>query len=222
MRKIGIYVSDRVEMREKMKTLLLMKHAESGWENKQQGDWFRPLTDYGQMEAFQIGKLLSAENQIPDLILASSAVRAVQTAKMVIHALDCACPLHSLDDLYLAEMEFYIQEIHKSPNRVKTLLVVGHDPNLSRLLKVLTEKEQAIPSDSLAVVSVAINSWNEFRYDVQGDLVEMMKGNLPLPSYQDCEALAELLPAAWRNPDFPAFPGQFYSTRPVRHAHPES
>ena len=135
-----------------MKTLLLMKHADSEPKNKLHDDWFRPLTDHGQKEALQIGKMLAAENLVPDLILTSSAVRAEQTAKIIIDALDQSCDLHSLDELYLAENEDYYQIIQKSPNRAKTLLVVGHNPHLSRLLTVMIEKEQAIPSASIAVV----------------------------------------------------------------------
>ena len=199
-----------------MKTILLTKHAECGRANQPQSDWYRPLTDYGQVEASQMGKLLVAENRQPDLILTSSAVRAEQTAAIIRNELGHACDLHSLDELYLAEMEAYFQEIQKTADAVNTLLVVGHAPHLDRLFKVVVETDQAIPAAALAQVCVSIDAWEEFGYDVQGHLVKMMTVNHSLPIFQDCGAIAGLQPAYWKNPEFPVFPGEYLAIKPPK------
>jgi phosphohistidine phosphatase len=174
-----------------MKTLLLMKHAESDRDHKLQGDWFRPLSEPGKMDAYQMGELLIDKNLVPDLILTSSAVRAYETASIAANAFYHHVNLRNLDSLYLAEMEVYYQEIQRVPNKVKNLLVVGHGPNLDRILQVMIEKVEFIPFSAVAYVTVSIDSWKDFRYDVQGDLVELIKVDSRLPLVKDHASMAE-------------------------------
>ena len=173
-----------------MKTLLLMKHAESSWVNNLQDDWYRPLSENGIMHAFDFGELLTIQNLVPDLILASSAVRTHQTAKIVSNRFDRPCKLLSLDNLYLAEMEVYFQEIQRVPDTVRTLLVVGHCPSLNRILQVITERIEAIPISGAAHVMVGINSWKDFKYDVQGELVDLIKVTPPFQFFKNYRVVA--------------------------------
>jgi phosphohistidine phosphatase len=173
-----------------MKTLLLMKHAESIRINKQQDDWYRPLSENGIMDAYLMGELLVAENLVPDLILTSSAVRAHQTARIIANVLDHPCDLCRLDNLYMAEMGAYFNEIQRLPDKINHLLVIGHSPSLNRILQVVTEIVAPIPFSSVAYVNVSINAWKDFRYDVQGDLVRMF--NVDQIPIKDCGEMARV------------------------------
>jgi phosphohistidine phosphatase len=179
-----------------MKTLLLMTHGESTRENKLQDDWYRALSSRGKMEAFQIGELLVDKNLIPDLILASSAVRAQQTARIVEQSFPHCCDLYCQDNLYLAEMEVYFQEIQKLPDRVKNLMVVGHNPALDRIRQVITETFEPFPPSAAAYVAVSINSWKDFKYDVQGDLLELIRAQPTFLSYKTGRAMAAVAASA--------------------------
>jgi len=66
-----------------MKTLLLMRHAKSSWDNSELADFDRPLNGRGRQDAPRIGQLLAHEDLTPDLIITSAARRAATTAELV-------------------------------------------------------------------------------------------------------------------------------------------
>ena len=65
------------------RTLILIRHAKSSWNNPLHSDFDRPLNERGNHDAPLMGKKLKLLNIIPDLIVASSAKRTRQTAKLI-------------------------------------------------------------------------------------------------------------------------------------------
>ena len=65
-----------------------MRHAKSSWDNPGLNDSERPLNKRGEKNAQFMGKLLKKMDEIPDLIISSSAVRAYKTAKKVAKKID--------------------------------------------------------------------------------------------------------------------------------------
>src|SRR2546423_519910 len=65
------------------KRLVLVRHAKSSWSNPLQSDYERPLNERGMRDAPEMGKRLKKAEIIPDLIIASTAKRAAETAKKV-------------------------------------------------------------------------------------------------------------------------------------------
>ena len=66
-----------------MKTLLALRHAKSSWGNANLTDFERPLNKRGQRDAPRMGELLKERDLTPDLIITSSAERALATAEAV-------------------------------------------------------------------------------------------------------------------------------------------
>ncbi len=64
-----------------MKTLYLVRHAKSSWEQPELSDLERPLNKRGKKDAPFMGSLLKKKNEIPELIISSPAKRASSTAK---------------------------------------------------------------------------------------------------------------------------------------------
>ena len=60
--------------------IILIRHAKSSWNDPTQSDFDRPLNDRGEIDAPEMGKRLKAAGIVPDLIIASTAKRAQQTA----------------------------------------------------------------------------------------------------------------------------------------------
>ena len=56
-----------------MKTLLLLRHAKSSWKDSSIDDHERGLKRRGKKEARKIGRLVAAENLMPDAIVSSVA-----------------------------------------------------------------------------------------------------------------------------------------------------
>jgi phosphohistidine phosphatase len=59
-----------------MKTLFLIRHAKSSWDDTALRDKDRPLDDRGKRDAPKMGKRLAKRDVKPDLILSSPAIRA--------------------------------------------------------------------------------------------------------------------------------------------------
>ena len=156
-----------------MKTILLMRHAKSSWESKNQDDWERPLSKRGRKNAGQIGELLKDEKLIPDLILASSAVRVHQTMDIVMDEIHFRGDYYSLNRLYMAEVEVYAQEIQRLNDDTATVLVIGHSPSLDVFLQMVTGKVESLPTSAVAYLTFAIDSWAEFKLEARGELVNL-------------------------------------------------
>jgi len=69
-----------------MKTLLLLRHAKSDWNDSSLKDFDRPLATRGERDAPRIGKALRKRGQLPDLIISSPAARAKATIEAVAKA----------------------------------------------------------------------------------------------------------------------------------------
>ena len=59
-----------------MKTLLILRHAKSGWDVPNIADHDRPLTERGKKDAKRIGQLLLERGLVPDQMISSTAKRA--------------------------------------------------------------------------------------------------------------------------------------------------
>jgi phosphohistidine phosphatase len=74
-----------------MKTLLLLRHAKSDWDDISLDDHERPLNPRGLKAAPRMGQLMRDLDMIPALCLSSTAVRSRDTATLAIDALVTTC-----------------------------------------------------------------------------------------------------------------------------------
>ncbi len=158
-----------------MKTLLLLRHAKSSWKEAGQADHSRPLNKRGLRDAPRIGALLGTQKIEPELIVSSSAVRALLTAEAVAEALDIEIPLIKEDALYLASSSAYIQCARYVDQGVQSILMVGHNPGISDLLFTLTGCDDPMPTAALAQIEFPIDDWKELSLETQGNLVDLWR-----------------------------------------------
>ena len=62
-----------------MKTLYLLRHAKSSWDDPLQSDHARPLNKHGRAAAPLIATWLASRGHVPDTVLCSSAARTRET-----------------------------------------------------------------------------------------------------------------------------------------------
>ncbi|MHB8968983.1 MAG: SixA phosphatase family protein [Pirellulaceae bacterium] len=162
-----------------MKTLLILRHAKSSWQDEQIPDHDRPLNKRGKRDAPRIGERLQQANLQPDLIISSTAKRARKTATHV--AKPCGYPGHiELDGtLYLAPPESYLVAIHKIDDQVRCALVVGHNPGLEQLLALLTGHNAHLPTAALAHVQLEIEAWHDVNSQTRGVLIDLWQPDEP-------------------------------------------
>lgn len=158
-----------------MKTLLMLRHAKSSWSDAMLPDYERPLNKRGKQDAPRMGKLLRAEDLVPDLIITSSAVRAVATAAAVAEACGYEHDLQETRKLYHADPETYIDVLNDVPDRCELVMIVGHNPGLEDLLEDLTDEWERLPTASLAQITLPIESWRDLIDDTPGKLVQVWR-----------------------------------------------
>ncbi len=113
-----------------VRTLLLLRHAKAESRDRG-GDHARPLTDQGRRDAGGVGQWLAEHDLVPDLVLCSDAVRAVQTWESVAARLPRVVPVREAPCLYDASASSVVNLVAEAPDDVRTLLVVGHEPATS-------------------------------------------------------------------------------------------
>lgn len=144
-----------------MKTLLLLRHAKSSWDNPRLADFERPLNGRGRADAPRMAALIHKEELEPDVIITSAAKRALATAQAVAEACSEQPLLRATRDLYMGDAEDYLACLGEVPETVSIVLLVGHNPGLEELLEELTGKWERLPTAALAVISLPANTWAE-------------------------------------------------------------
>lgn len=158
-----------------MKTILLMRHAKSSWDGKVEDDRDRPISKRGRKNAGQIARLFKDNSLMPDLILASSAVRARQTAEVIMDELNFRGDVCFRNKLYMAEVEAYVHEIQSLDDANQLILVIGHSPSLDSLLQMLTDKVESLPTAAVASLSVLIDTWKDFNLESRCELNDLWR-----------------------------------------------
>ena len=126
------------------RTLLLLRHAKSGYP-ADVGDHERPLAQRGIREAALAGDWLRVHAPAVDAVLCSTATRTRETLQRTL----VTAPVQFSDRLYDATPGTVIDEINGVPERfdheVRTLLVIGHEPVMSRLALGLADADGSDP-----------------------------------------------------------------------------
>ncbi|WP_040727620.1 histidine phosphatase family protein [Thiomicrorhabdus sp. Kp2] len=139
-------------MANKLRELMLLRHAKTDWKDNDLEDIDRPLSDKGKKNAAKMGKWLKEKNLMPDLILVSPAVRAQQTLRRICN--ECSATAITVDALYLAELDQLRQVLADAPH-AERIMIIGHNPGLETLFNLLVSETasshvQLFPTCSLA------------------------------------------------------------------------
>lgn len=158
-----------------MKTLFILRHAKSSWDDPEASDHDRPLNKRGREAAKRLGKFTRARALVPDLVLASSALRAQQTVELWSQAAGYTGPVQTHRELYLADPERYITLVRALGTEPEKVMVVGHNPGLEQLVEVLTGKVERFPTAALAEVHVDAAAWRDLGADVPHHLAALWR-----------------------------------------------
>lgn len=112
---------------------IAVEHGAAGYENDDE----RPLTSKGERKVWMIAEAMKALEISFDLILSSPLVRARQTAEIVAEALKAQKRLELTDTLAPQERAEPLIEYLSEQGAVDNVLLVGHEPFLSRLISLL-------------------------------------------------------------------------------------
>ncbi len=147
-----------------MKHVTLVRHAHAEKHESDIEDFERRLDKRGRREAEEMADLAHAIGLRPDHIVTSPAVRTVSTAKEFARVFGYPLPKIRHDDrIYLAERAALVTILRAVPSACRHVLLVGHNPGLSRLAKWLTDDDEIgdLPPAAICALKADIDRWPE-------------------------------------------------------------
>ena len=152
-----------------MKTLTLLRHAKSGWDDPALRDFDRPLNAKGRRAAALVGRNLRALDLAFDHVAASPAVRVAGTLEEVERGYGTTLAPAWDRRLYLASVASLLDVIGEFDAGAASALVVGHNPGLEELVLALVPEGQGgalrdavevkFPTASVATITFDSDDW---------------------------------------------------------------
>ncbi len=146
-----------------MKSLFLVRHAKSSWDNPRLDDIARPLNSRGLKNAPEMGLRLSKAGVKPSLFISSPAVRAFETAKMISKSL-----IYPVDEIVIASQLFHastqecLELIKTLDNKYSSAMLFGHNPGFTQLGNYLGNLTiDNIPTAGILALEFQIEDWKD-------------------------------------------------------------
>ncbi len=148
-----------------MKTIYIIRHAKSSWDDPSLDDFNRPLSDRGEKDAPRMGKRLKERELTTDLMISSPAKRALKTCKVIAKILEYPPDKIKIDKkLYHADDDSIMDIVSsiKDPNDV--VMIFGHNPGLTEFANMLLNQAIAnIPTTGIVAGKLNIKSWQDIK-----------------------------------------------------------
>ncbi|WP_043263176.1 histidine phosphatase family protein [Streptomyces sp. CT34] len=141
--------------------LVVLRHAKSAWP-PDVDDHDRPLAGRGRRDAPAAGRWLRDADCVPDLVVCSTAVRARQTWELAAAQLPDPPPVRHDPRLYDADPADVLAVVRETPDDVRTLLLVGHNPAAQEVVlrcaaqalgDALDRAREKFPTSAIAVLA---------------------------------------------------------------------
>jgi phosphohistidine phosphatase len=144
-----------------MRTLYLCRHAKSSWADAGMRDHDRPLNERGFRNAPFMAKEFGARQEPVDLLMSSTALRAITTARSFANELRIDQTSIIQDaSIYHADVPTLMNVINGLPANADRVMLFGHNPGFTQLLDHLTGAGVAnIPTCGLVCIDMGIDDW---------------------------------------------------------------
>lgn len=155
-----------------MRTLYLLRHAKSSWDEPGLDDFERPLNARGREAGARMAAHLEAQGWRPELILCSAARRTRETLDFLLGALSGRPTVIIEPGLYLADRTSLLKRLQQVENEVPSVMFIGHNPGMERLAADLcfagdpddlAALKRKFPTCGLAVINFALRGWAEVK-----------------------------------------------------------
>jgi phosphohistidine phosphatase len=145
--------------------LYLLRHAKSSWKEHGLADHDRPLAGRGRRASKAVGRHLREQGVEPELVLCSTAKRALETLEGIEPALGRG-GVRVEPELYGSRPAVLLARLHEIPAAVRSVMVIGHNPGLEELALLLArrgsrvqELEAKFPTGALATLAFRGPGW---------------------------------------------------------------
>lgn len=143
------------------RTLTLVRHAKSSWNNDNLSDFDRPLNNRGLKNAPEMGRRLADASYAVQNIISSPAIRAITTASIIAKEIGFDAQQIVLNDgIYDASLDSLINIVSNIDDRVSSVMLVGHNPGFTSLCNILSNaKIDSMPTCSIAQIQFDVDTW---------------------------------------------------------------
>ena len=152
-----------------MKTLYVVRHAKSSWDDTDLADIDRPLNERGKRDAPRMGKRLKEKDIHPELMLSSPARRAFSTARRIGEVLGYPKSSIKTDkNLYHASDDAILNIVKGITDKYTVVMIFGHNPGLTDFVNLLIESKQFIdnvPTCGVVAFQFDCDSWQQLGRD---------------------------------------------------------
>jgi phosphohistidine phosphatase len=152
------------------RTVILLRHGKSSWDDPALADIDRPLAPRGERAARRIAKYMRRKKIRPAIVLCSPSLRTRQTLEAIAPALSKGSSVEFLQQLYAASQAELLHRLQALPESVDSVMLIGHNPGLQELALSLASRgaelprlEEKFPTGALATLLVESRSWVELR-----------------------------------------------------------
>ncbi|MBT4839012.1 MAG: hypothetical protein HON94_16865 [Methylococcales bacterium] len=156
-----------------MKRLIIIRHAESDWQQGDETDFERSLNERGMAEASVKGVVLIKKQILPDLIISSPAKRAITTAKIIADKM--AFKIEQINEdqrIYEANTSDLLNVIAGIDDHHSTVLLFGHNPGVTSFCQLLSISNSFINMQPCGVccLDLDVERWGDV-HDGSGKVV---------------------------------------------------
>jgi phosphohistidine phosphatase len=146
-----------------LKTLILIRHAKSSWEDASLNDFERPLNDRGKKDAPMMADRLHERGIKVDAFISSPAKRAKRTAEQFVKRYKKeGGDLILKTELYMAGEETFIKLMEKLDDQMDCVAMFSHNPSITDFANSLADVHiDNIPTCGIFAVSIDANKWNK-------------------------------------------------------------
>lgn len=147
-----------------MKELTLIRHAKSDWGNEHLKDIDRHLNERGYSDAYQLSDWYFNNHEVPEMILTSTATRALNTALIFARSLNFDMRNFVIEEtIYESSVENLLSIIKKQSDSKRSLMLFGHNPTITNLFNELCKDVYIdnIPTCGIMKINFNTNSWKE-------------------------------------------------------------
>lgn len=144
-----------------MKTIYIVRHAKSSWDLSDIPDEKRPLLEKGKKRTRKVIDFLHQHKITVDYIISSHAVRALETAKILAHALKYPVDNIKIDrHLYYTDGDGIFNQFYDLPARFSSVMLVGHNPALTEFANMLLQRPiENLPTSGVVSITFDTDQW---------------------------------------------------------------
>lgn len=147
-----------------MKEIILVRHAKSDWGTEFLKDEHRHLNERGYRDAYFLSEWFSKNKNKPELIVASTAIRALSTALIFAGTLEVNMKNFQLEErIYEASLNRLLTVIKQQNDTSNCMMLFGHNPSLTAMCNFLSTDLffDDIPTCGIISYTFNVEKWSE-------------------------------------------------------------